>query len=136
SAATRRAGRRGSSSTSHPAALAAGPNDGARLVRPGAPMRRSVQQLNLASLRGKLSAKGAREAPTALSKKGTPIMSTWKTARADTRLHTARANGWLYIQWHHGTDSRKDSIPEGGWEIERAKYPGLQLALPSGKVLH
>ena len=63
-------------------------------------------------------------------------MSTWKNARADTRLNTSRQNGWLYVQWHHGTDSRKDALPEGGWEIEKAKYPGLQLALPSGRVLH
>ena len=71
-----------------------------------------------------------------ITQKGTPIMSTWKTARADTRLNTSRQNGWLYVQWHHGTDSRKDALPEGGWEIEKAKYPGLQLALPSGRVLH
>jgi hypothetical protein len=63
-------------------------------------------------------------------------MNTWKTARTDPRLNTGRQNGWLYVQWHHGTDSRKDALPEGGWEIERAKYPGLSLPLPTGQVLH
>ena len=63
-------------------------------------------------------------------------MNTWKTAHTDPRLNTGRPNGWLYVQWHHGTDSRKDALPEGGWEIERAKYPGLQLPLPTGHVLH
>lgn len=60
----------------------------------------------------------------------------WRTAQPDPRLDTSQPNGWLYIQWHHGTDSRKDDLPEGGWEIEQARYPGLALPLHTGGVLH
>lgn len=64
-------------------------------------------------------------------------MSSYASAKTPSTLRGGEdAATWLYIQWHHGTDSRQDSLPDGGWEIERKKYPGLYLSLRTGAVLH
>lgn len=58
----------------------------------------------------------------------------FRTANPDERLNSQPSNGWLYIQWHHGTDQRSDPLPDGGWLIEQAKYPDRNFSLATGRV--
>lgn len=64
-------------------------------------------------------------------------MSNYANAKTPAALRGGEDGAnWLYIQWHHGTDSRNDALPDGGWEIERKKYQGFNLPLKTGAVLH
>ena len=61
---------------------------------------------------------------------------SYRTARTPSTLLQEEREKFILIQWHNGTDSRQDALPDGGWEIERKTYPGLRLPLKTGTVLH
>jgi hypothetical protein len=61
---------------------------------------------------------------------------SYRNARTPETLRREEQERMLLFQWHNGTDSRQDALPDGGWEAEIAKYPGLRLGLRTGKVQH